>query len=40
MQMVLFTETKDGKMKGILIHFQGKEPVYKYSPIGLTKEEF
>lgn len=35
-----FTETKDGKMKGIIIHFQGKEPVYKYSPIGLTKEEF
>jgi len=35
-----FTETKDGKMKGILIHFQGKEPVYKYAPIGLTKEEF
>lgn len=35
-----FTETKDCKMKGILIHFQGKEPVYKYAPIGLTKEEF
>ena len=35
-----FTQTKDGKMKGILIHFQGSEPVYKYAPIGLTKEEF
>lgn len=35
-----FTKTKDGKMKGILIHFQGKEPIYKYAPIGLTKEEF
>jgi len=35
-----FTETKDGKMKGIIIHFQGKEPIYKYAPIGLTKEEF
>ena len=35
-----FTETKDGKMKGILIHFQGKDPVYKYAPIGLTNEEF
>jgi len=35
-----FTETKDGKMKGILIHFQGKEPVYKYAPVGIAKEEF
>jgi len=35
-----FTETNDGKMKGIIIHFQGKEPIYKYAPIGLTNEEF
>jgi putative phage-type endonuclease len=35
-----FNETKDGKMKGVLIHFQGIEPIYKYAPIGLTEIEF
>tara|TARA_B100000795_G_scaffold33145_1_gene21858 strand:+ start:258 stop:1553 length:1296 start_codon:yes stop_codon:yes gene_type:complete len=35
-----FTETKDGKMKGVIIHFQGKEPIYKYAPIGLNEDEF
>jgi hypothetical protein len=35
-----FNKTKDGKIKGCMIRFfDGKEPIYKYSPLGLTKEE-
>lgn len=35
-----FSETKDGKLKGVLIHYQGREPIYKYAPIGITEQEF
>ena len=36
-----FTKTKDGKMKGVIVMFcGGKEPIYKYAPIGLSKEEY
>ena len=36
-----FNETKDGKFKGIVLQFyDGNEPVYKYPPFNINKEEF
>ena len=36
-----FNKTKDGKPKGIIVMFCGrKEPIYKYAPIGLSKDEY
>lgn len=36
-----FTRTANNKRKGIIIRFyDGEQPIYKYSPVDLTKEEF
>ena len=36
-----FNLSNDCKQKGIMVQlFDGKEPVYKYAPLNLTKEEF
>lgn len=36
-----FTRTSNNKRKGIIIRFyDGEQPIYKYSPVDLTKEEF
>ena len=36
-----FNKTKDDKLKGVIIRFfDGNEPVYKYPPLNLNKEQF
>mgnify|MGYP001183996402 CR=1 FL=1 len=36
-----FTRTSNNKRKGIIIRFyDGEQPIYKYPPVDLTKEEF
>lgn len=36
-----FTQTADGKQKGIMIRFyDNKEPIYEYAPLNITKREF
>jgi putative phage-type endonuclease len=36
-----FTNTADGKQKGIMIRFyDNKEPIYEYAPLNITKSEF
>ena len=36
-----FTQTTDGKQKGIMIRFyDNKEPIYEYAPLNITKREF
>ena len=36
-----FEKTIDGKIKGIIVNFyDGKEPKYVYSPLGMNEEEY
>ena len=36
-----FTRTSNNKRKGIIIRFyDGEQPIYKYPPVDLTKDEF
>jgi len=38
---IKFNETENNKLKGVLVRFyDGNEPVYKYPPLDLNKEEF